>query len=131
MDGRFEFQPHQLCCVKFLLILGHGDMAVSNAIGSNVFDILMCLGLPWFIATTMVDPGGFVAVQSKGMIYSTLSLFATVVFLVGALHFNYWRLNKKFGAILLVWYFIFMTFASLYELNFFGNVNPPQCVSNF
>ena len=23
---------------------GHGDMAVSNAIGSNVFDILVCLG---------------------------------------------------------------------------------------
>ena len=23
---------------------GHGDMAVSNAIGSNVFDILICLG---------------------------------------------------------------------------------------
>lgn len=26
---------------------GYGDMAVSNAIGSNVFDILVCLGLPW------------------------------------------------------------------------------------
>ena len=114
-----------------IIFSGHGDMAVGNAIGSNVFDILMCLGLPWFIATTMYDPGSFVQVQSKGMIYSTLSLFATVIFLVGALHFNYWRLNKKFGAILLVWYFIFMTFASLYELNFFGNVNPPQCQSNF
>ena len=28
---------------------GHGDVAVSNAVGSNVFDILLCLGLPWFI----------------------------------------------------------------------------------
>jgi Ca2+/Na+ antiporter len=26
---------------------GLGDMAVSNAVGSNVFDILICLGLPW------------------------------------------------------------------------------------
>jgi solute carrier family 24 (sodium/potassium/calcium exchanger), member 4 len=26
---------------------GYGDMAVSNAVGSNVFDILICLGLPW------------------------------------------------------------------------------------
>lgn len=26
---------------------GYGDMAVSNAVGSNVFDILVCLGLPW------------------------------------------------------------------------------------
>jgi len=28
---------------------GLGDMAVSNAVGSNVFDILICLGVPWFI----------------------------------------------------------------------------------
>ena len=28
---------------------GHGDMAVSNAVGSNVFDICMGLGLPWAI----------------------------------------------------------------------------------
>ncbi len=28
---------------------GHGDMAVSNVLGRNVFDILIGLGLPWFI----------------------------------------------------------------------------------
>merc|ERR1719231_288841 len=30
---------------------GQGDMAVSNAIGSNVFDILLGLGLPWLMKT--------------------------------------------------------------------------------
>jgi Ca2+/Na+ antiporter len=29
---------------------GHGDMAVSNALGSNVFDILLGLGLPFFLS---------------------------------------------------------------------------------
>merc|ERR1719253_90371 len=28
---------------------GQGDMAVSNAIGSNVFDILLGLGIPWML----------------------------------------------------------------------------------
>ena len=28
---------------------GKGSMAVSNSIGSNTFDILLCLGLPWLI----------------------------------------------------------------------------------
>merc|ERR1711959_434146 len=28
---------------------GEGDMAVSNAIGSNVFDICIGLGFPWLI----------------------------------------------------------------------------------
>ena len=39
-------------------------MAVSNAIGSNVFDILVCLGLPWFMRTAMVHPGSVVRVKS-------------------------------------------------------------------
>ena len=29
---------------------GQGDMAIANAVGSNVFDILFGLGLPWLIA---------------------------------------------------------------------------------
>lgn len=45
---------------------GYGDMAVSNAVGSNVFDILVCLGLPWFIQTAIIAPGSHVNVISKG-----------------------------------------------------------------
>lgn len=28
---------------------GHGAMGISSSISSNTFDILLCLGLPWFI----------------------------------------------------------------------------------
>ena len=35
---------------------GYGDMAVSNAIGSNVFDINLGLGLP-FIIRIAIDAG--------------------------------------------------------------------------
>merc|ERR1712079_196322 len=105
---------------------GHGDMAVSNAIGSNVFDILMCLGLPWFMKTAIVDPGSVVKVKSRGLLYSTFSLFSTVVFLIVACHFNHWKLDRKFGVILLIWYFIFMSIAAMYELNVFGEYNT-QC----
>jgi K+-dependent Na+/Ca+ exchanger-like protein len=110
---------------------GYGDMAVSNAVGSNVFDILICLGLPWFIQTAIIKPGSHVNVYSKGLTYSTLSLLSTVLFLVLATHLNGWKLDKKYGIILMVWYLIFITFASLYELNVFGNLNPPECPSNY
>ncbi|KAL0860828.1 hypothetical protein ABMA27_009370 [Loxostege sticticalis] len=110
---------------------GYGDMAVSNAVGSNVFDILVCLGLPWFIQTAIIHPGSHVNVISKGLIYSTLSLFSTVVFLVVATHANGWKLDRKFGAVLMVWYLLFITLASLYELNVFGMFNPPDCISSY
>ena len=29
-------------------------MGISNSIGSNTFDILLCLGLPWFIKATFM-----------------------------------------------------------------------------
>lgn len=108
---------------------GYGDMATSNAIGSNVFDILVCLGIPWFLQTVIVDPGSVVRVLSKGLTYSTLSLISTIVFLLCATHLNGWKLDRKFGFALLGWYLFFMIVASMYELNVFGYFNPPECIS--
>lgn len=56
------------CALSF--IYRYGDMAVSNAVGSNVFDILVCLGLPWFIQTAIIKPGSHVNVISKGKEFS-------------------------------------------------------------
>lgn len=134
---------------------GLGDMAVSNAVGSNVFDILVCLGLPWFIQTAMIQPGSHVNVTSRGKLenrrvsvirtsmyspdfvplpgltYSTVSLLSTVVFLVLATHLNGWKLDRRYGVVLMLWYLVFIVFASLYELNVFGEMNPPVCKSAF
>lgn len=110
---------------------GYGDMAVSNAVGSNVFDILVCLGLPWFLRTVITQPGSTVSVISKGLVYSTFSLLSTVAFLLIATHMNGWKLDRKYGIILMLWYLIFMAFASMYELNIFGDFNPLECVSEF
>ena len=88
---------------------------MSNAIGSNVFDILMCLGLPWFIKTVILAPGSVVEVQHKGIIYSTLTLFTTIVFLIGTAHANNWKMDKSFGIKLIIWYCVAISVASLYE----------------
>lgn len=41
-------------------------MAVCNALGSNIFEILVGLGLPWFIKTVVLTPGTPAVVQGKG-----------------------------------------------------------------
>ena len=102
-------------------------MAVSNSIGSNVFDILLCLSFPWLLQTVAVQPGSVVTINSAGLLFSAITLFGTVVFMFCGIWINGWKLDKKFGAISLVVYVAFMTLACLYELNVFGYLNPPAC----
>ncbi|KAK3095228.1 hypothetical protein FSP39_011870 [Pinctada imbricata] len=106
---------------------GLGDMAVSNAVGSNVFDILICLGVPWLLQSTIRQSGKPVQVYSEGLLYSSLTLLLTVVFLVAATHINKWRLTKKYGVVLMFVYVLFTILTSLYELNLFGYVHPKEC----
>ncbi|XP_045188506.2 probable sodium/potassium/calcium exchanger CG1090 [Mercenaria mercenaria] len=108
---------------------GLGDMAVSNAVGSNVFDILICLGVPWFIQSLI--KGSAVQVYSEGLLYATLTLLGTVVFLLVSTHINGWRLTKKYGLMLMLVYILFTILTSLYELNVFGYVHPKECDSNY
>ena len=42
---------------------GFGEMAVSNVFGSNVFDILIALGVPW---TLDLAVGGKIEIESDG-----------------------------------------------------------------
>jgi len=106
---------------------GDGDMAVSNSIGSNVFDILLCLGLPWLLKTTIVDFGGYVNVLSGSIIYTSLSLFGTVFVTILCVSLNKWHLNKCLGTVFILLYLGFIAFATVFELNFFGDFNLPTC----
>lgn len=45
-------------------------MAVSNTIGSNVFDILVGLGVPWGLQTMAIDSGSTVRILGKSFICS-------------------------------------------------------------
>ena len=40
-------------------------MAVSNTIGSNVFDILIGLAVPWFIQTAVISAGSTVSAHMR------------------------------------------------------------------
>ncbi|KAK7496335.1 hypothetical protein BaRGS_00012500 [Batillaria attramentaria] len=113
-------------CLASILVVrdGYGDMAVSNSIGSNVFDILLCLGLPWLIETAAFNKGDHLEISSSGLLYSSLTLLATVVFLLISISCNRWRLNKPYGVTCLVVYVFVITLSSLYELNVFGDLKP-------
>ncbi|XP_076269385.1 sodium/potassium/calcium exchanger zydeco isoform X2 [Rhynchophorus ferrugineus] len=109
---------------------GHGSMGISNSIGSNTFDILLCLGLPWFIKATFMPtiPGKhWVGINSAGIEYSAISLLSSLLLLYGAFALNKFRLDKRVGLICLLMYAVFLILASLIELNAFFRVNLPTC----
>lgn len=58
---------------------GRGEMAIANAIGSNIFDILIGLGVPWLVA--MLWLGDSVHVGADTLWTSAIILLATVILL--------------------------------------------------
>ncbi|KAK5606480.1 hypothetical protein CRENBAI_020333 [Crenichthys baileyi] len=106
---------------------GLGDMAISNSIGSNVFDILVGLGLPWALQTLCIDYGSNIHLNSRGLIFSVGILLASVFFTVLGVHLNKWTLDWRLGLACLVMYAIFLCFSVLIEFNVFIFVNLPMC----
>ncbi|KAM9703962.1 sodium/potassium/calcium exchanger 4 isoform 3-T3 [Menidia menidia] len=119
-------------CIASLIVArqGLGDMAVSNTIGSNVFDILVGLGVPWAIQTMCVSYGSEVMINSRGLVYSVVLLLGSVALTVLGIHLNKWRLDFKLGVYVIVLYAVFLCFSIMIEYNVFTFVNLPMCMED-
>ncbi|XP_076668925.1 sodium/potassium/calcium exchanger 4 [Andrena cerasifolii] len=115
----------ELASIVILARQGDGNMAMSNTLGANILDILLCLGLPWIIKCLMT--GKDVQIVSGALSFSVLSIVACIVVLYAVIAYFEFKLNKKVGLICLLLYIIFIVFATLVELNIFFYVNPPMC----
>ncbi len=80
---------------------GRGEMAIANAVGSNIFDISIGLGLPWLII--LLARPGTITVGTADLWSSTVVLLITVVILFVFLSTNR-ELSRKEGAVLVLLY---------------------------
>ena len=107
-------------------------MAVSNSIGSNTFDILICLGVPWMIRALITGSQGdlwFVEVRSEALAYTVISLLISLIVLYSILLASRFLLSKTLGVVCFIIYVVFLTISLLFELNVFFQVNLPTCDS--
>lgn len=88
---------------------GRGTMAVSNAVGSNIFDVLVGLGLPWIVAIVGLSMGT-VDVGTSGLLESMFILVGTVVLLYVLIMMGR-RLTRFEGWILLGAYVVFVVYS--------------------
>lgn len=81
---------------------GRADMAVSNAIGSNIFDILIGLGVPFMVY--MIINGGVIEASGHRLFESSSILMASIIVLVLLLLSTKWYAGKRVGWILIILY---------------------------
>jgi len=87
---------------------GNGDMAVSSSIGSNIFDVLVGLPLPWFVASafSVFEPGR-IKVVADSLFLSIMILFAMLGMVLTIIYCSKWRMTKTLGYSMFVLYALF------------------------
>ena len=88
---------------------GEGDMAVANAVGSNVFNIGLGLGLPWWIKTA-VDGRPIGIADAGDVVPSIMILLSIVVLLFAVLMQQKWQLKPLTGYGLIGCYGLFVIY---------------------
>ena len=101
---------------------GHGDMAVSSSIGSNIFDILIGLPIPWLLYGAVLRPAigpslgpTYVEIISDALAVMILALFVMVALVVTTIHISGWLLSVKLGMAMMVLYFLFLMLSLFLE----------------
>lgn len=115
----------------FGVATGIGSMSISNALGANTLDILLCLGLPWMVKTLLPESlhGGPIRIHSEGLVYNTAAQLACVAILFIAASLNRFYFNKVLGFVCLVMYLAFIGFIIAVETNVFGWTTKESCSS--
>eukprot|EP01090_Pellita_catalonica_P023578 TRINITY_DN9799_c0_g1_i1.p1 TRINITY_DN9799_c0_g1~~TRINITY_DN9799_c0_g1_i1.p1 ORF type:complete len:529 (+),score=87.03 TRINITY_DN9799_c0_g1_i1:83-1669(+) len=93
--------------------VGLGNMAVCNALGSNVFDITFALSWPWVVSILM---NGTLVVEAEEIVKYVLILTSVLGFLIATFIFVGWQLTRKVGFVLYVVYAVFVLYALLDEM---------------
>jgi Ca2+/Na+ antiporter len=85
---------------------GHGDMAVSSSIGSNIFDVTVGLPFPWLIFC--LAKGKDVTVSSNSLFFSLIVLMSMLGAVIISIMAMGWKMNKTLGAIMMVLYVLYL-----------------------
>jgi K+-dependent Na+/Ca+ exchanger-like protein len=88
---------------------GRGGMAISNAIGSNIFDISIGLGIPFMII--IFSTGGEASLDVGSIEQSVYFLLASVFIVFFLFIINKWKVGRIFGISLVLIYVAYLIWA--------------------
>ena len=86
-----------------------GDMAISNAIGSNIFDILFWLWFPYMLYFFIYGMNNSIPVENTNLTSSIILLFASVIVIIAMLIMKKRHIGKAIWYILIGLYVIYVS----------------------
>lgn len=90
-------------------------MAIANAVGSNVFDILIGLGVPWFLRGLILHEP--MPVNRDGIFVNVIILFCTGLMFTIVLAMNRWVMKTLTGIFLFSLYLAYIIYVVVNELS--------------
>ena len=87
---------------------GKMGMAVSNALGSNVFDICICVGLSFMLKSMMIKGNDILVETNLGYQSFIIALFVLLALFVGLMYWSNLIITVKHGWFLLASYILFL-----------------------
>lgn len=98
---------------------GQGNMAVANAVGSNVFDIWLGLGLPWLFVIPFIGEsstyGKYIQVDNDQLLLSVGILFGVLIFYIVCIIISGWRIDKRHGYVFIFLYLVYALYYIIVE----------------
>ncbi len=85
---------------------GRSGMAINNALGSNIFDILIGLGLPFLLLLILTS--GQVNVSTRDLDLSFFLLMGSIVILTLTFIVSKWRTRRFIGYVLIALYLLYL-----------------------
>lgn len=118
--------------ILFNNVSGEGSMSISSALGSNTMDILLCLGLPWFVKCTLPTSmnGGPVTLQTDTLFFNCICMIASVVVLNVAAAIGGYKMHKPFGVMCLVGQMVVIAVLVINGLNVAKDDGSVRCTSS-
>lgn len=101
---------------------GLASMGICAAIASNIFAIVVGLGVPWLLkciinwCQTGNYENAFISIESDALPYTSILLLLTIFALLFTLRHCKWELFKKFSIICLAIHIVFMGASVTLEL---------------
>ncbi len=92
---------------------GHTNDVISHVFGSNIFNILIALGLPLFLASALIGESVDVVTGGLGIVVGLLVSTVVVIYFI----IDDYILSKKNAFLMLLGYVMFLTYLFLTAIN--------------